>query len=73
MREWNEYVQKYVEDEDELEQLTDRIKNSTEWDQWDCERLCDLAGLHDEWAASDGETFLQVVEKAADILGVEIY
>lgn len=48
------------------------IRESGTWDGDACRELCDLAGLADEWDAADGETFEDVVYKAADILGVEI-
>ena len=45
---------------------------SDEWNPEDCRRLCELAGIEDEWNAADGETFEQVVFKAAEILNVRI-
>lgn len=42
------------------------------WDADLCETLCELAGMHDEWAAADGETFERVVYEAAKRLGVTI-
>lgn len=36
------------------------------------EELCELAGLADEWKEADGESFEQVLYKAAEILNVEI-
>ena len=57
----------------EYEEVAKRIREAQEWDENDCRDLCELAGLSDEWEAADGEHFEAVVEKAADILGVEIY
>ncbi len=55
-----------------VEELAMRIKEADTWDLDDCKALCEAAGLGDEWEESDGETFERVVERAADILGVEI-
>lgn len=55
------------------EEVAEVMRNSGEWIPECNERLCDLAGLHDEYAAADGEHFEAVVEKAAEILGVEVY
>lgn len=35
----------------------------------DCKKLCEAAGLSEEWKAEDGENFEAVVERAAEILG----
>ena len=53
-------------------EIADGIRNADEWDPDDCRELCELAGIEDEWDAADGETFEQVVYKAAEILGVEV-
>ena len=49
-----------------------RISMSDEWNPEDCRRLCELAGIEDEWDAADGETFEQVVFKAAELLNVKV-
>lgn len=56
----------------DAEDVAERIRNADEWDPDDCRELCDLAGLSDEWANADGNTFEQVIYKAAEILGVEV-
>ena len=38
----------------------------------ECQELCEIAGLEEEWAESDGETFEAVLYEAAMILEVEI-
>lgn len=38
----------------------------------ECQELCKLAGLEQEWKESDGDTYERVVYKAAKILGVNI-
>ena len=55
------------------EEVAKRIREAQEWDENDCRALCEAAGLEKEWEEADGEGFEAVVEKAADILGVEIY
>lgn len=49
------------------------IRSASEWDYDLLAALCMKAGLADEWEAADGETFEEVANQAAEILGVEIY
>ena len=56
----------------EAVEVAARILESNTWDGDACRELCDLAGIVDEWDAADGDTFEDVVYKAARILGVEI-
>ena len=53
-------------------EIAEAIRNAGEWNPDDCRELCELAGIEDEWDAADGETFEQVIYKAAEILGVEV-
>ena len=62
----------YEEGDPEVEAIAERIRKSDTWDADDCEALCNLAGLDEEWAAADGDDFEEVVYKAAKILGVEV-
>ena len=63
--------EKFREEHEELA-VAYRISMSDEWNSEDCRRLCELAEIEDEWDAADGETFEQVVFKAAEILNVRI-
>lgn len=54
------------------EELAAEIRKSQEWDMDQLQELCELAGMAEEWSASDGETFEQVAFAAAQKLGVEI-
>ena len=63
--------EKFRNDHEELA-VAYRISMSDEWNPEDCRRLCELAEIEDEWDAADGETFEQVVYKAAEILNVRI-
>lgn len=56
----------------ELTELVERINASDEWSAEDLAELCEMAGLEKEWQEADGETFEQVVFKAAEILNVKI-
>lgn len=53
-------------------EVAERINDSDTWIPEDLELLCKLAGMEEDWAESDGDTFEQVVYAAADALGVEI-
>lgn len=57
---------------EEIEALANKIKESDTWDGDQLEKLCEYAGLSEEWAEADGDTFEQIAYKAAEILGVEI-
>ena len=60
---------------EKIERLAQIIRTSDTWDSVSDElaELCEAAGMADEWAQADGETFERVAEAAADKLGVEIY
>lgn len=53
-------------------EIAEAIRNADEWNPDDCRELCAIAGLEEEWAKADGETFEAVLYKAAEILEVEI-
>lgn len=53
-------------------EIASEIRSSSTWDMDLCAELCELSGLPNEWSAADGETFEQVLYRAAEILGVEI-
>ena len=53
-------------------EVAEEIRACDEWNLELCEELCKLAGLEDEWKEADGETFEQVLYKAAEILDVEV-
>lgn len=55
-----------------VNELAKEIRESFIWDLDQLEELCELADMEEEWKNSDGETFEQVVYKAAEKLGVEI-
>lgn len=57
---------------EEIEALAREIKARDTWDGDQLAKLCEYAGLSEEWAQADGDTFEQVAYKAAEILGVEI-
>lgn len=53
-------------------EIAETIRNAEDWDMDACKELCELAGLTAEWEAADGDTFESVVNRAAEVLGVEI-
>lgn len=57
---------------EEKYEVAENIRTAGLWNEADCRRLCELAGLKDEWEAADGDEFEKVVYKAARILEVEI-
>ncbi len=56
----------------EAQELAAKIAAADTWNENDCQKLCELAGMLVEWNAADGETFETVVYNAAEKLGVEI-
>lgn len=57
----------------EAQGIAKKIRDNDKWDLDDCKALCELAGMAEEWEAADGDNFEQVIKKAADSLGVEIF
>lgn len=55
------------------EEVASLMRRTGYWDNKQCERLCELAGLEREWRDADGESFETVLDKAAEKLQVEIY
>lgn len=71
VRAWfDEFLDDY--NHEEAEDIARAIRKSDTWDPDDCEELCRLAGMLDEWKAADGETFERVLFAAAEKLNVEI-
>lgn len=56
----------------EADKVAERIRKSDNWNPQDLEELCYIACLGEEWEEADGESFENVVYKAARILDVEI-
>lgn len=61
-----------VEEMTREQELAQEIRGNQEWDLDQLQELCELAGMAEEWAAADSETFEQVAFAAAEKLGVEI-
>lgn len=75
---YNEIVDTYEFSSEDIHLMNARevarlMRRTGYWDSKQCERLCELAGLEQEYASADGESFEAVVEKAAEKLQVEIY
>lgn len=56
----------------EQERIARRISKSGEWPMEDCQALCELAGIENEWNIAGPDQFESVVIKAARILNVDI-
>lgn len=56
----------------EAEEAAARIRETGVWLIDECEKLCRLAGLFDEWNDADADGFEVVVYKAAEIPGVDL-
>lgn len=59
---------------EELKNIVETINNSENWAECseECEKLCDLAGLSEEWENASGEEFENVLKKASCILNCDI-
>ena len=55
-----------------IDEIVNKIKNADTWDFEACAELCAAAGLSEDWENADGDTFENVVYRAAAILNVEI-
>lgn len=72
VRRWKRKQEEKTMKRTEAQELAAKIAAATTWNESDCKKLCELAGMLDEWNAADGETFETVVYNAAEKLGVEI-
>ena len=63
--------QVWVDTESDYREVAERIRKSDEWSDDDVATLSYHAGILDEYA--DAESIEEIAEKAADILGVEIF
>ena len=54
------------------EEIAKAIRESDYWNREDLHDLCEIAGLEEEFEASDGDSFEEVAYRAAGILGVII-
>ena len=76
---YDELVDTYEFDSEEdlslldVDELSSLIRRTGYWNNKQCERLCELADMVQEWADADGENFEAVLDKAAKKLQVEIY
>ena len=52
--------------------IAQELRESDTWDEDQLKKLCELAGMEEEWEQADGEEFEAVAYKAAEKLGVEI-
>lgn len=59
----------------EATELAETIRDAHDWESCEdeCKRLCEMAGMADEWDNADGETFEGVLDRAADKLRVRIW
>ena len=55
------------------EDIASVLRSQYEWPLTLCEALCKMAGMLDEWKASDADSFERTVEAAADKLDVKLY
>lgn len=56
----------------EAQALAEKIREKSVWSLKQCEKLCELADMAEEWTNANAEEFEAVVFKAAEKLGVEI-
>lgn len=52
--------------------LAARMQQAAEWSPEDCKRLCEMAGLLQEWQSAEATVKDCVTERAAELLGVHI-
>jgi hypothetical protein len=57
---------------EEAQEIAQELRESDTWDEDQLKKLCELAGMEEEWEQADGEEFEAVAYKAAEKLGVEI-
>lgn len=57
---------------EEAIELAESMRSKNYWDDDECSKLCELAGMTAEWEYADSDTFEALLYKAAEKLGVEI-
>lgn len=57
---------------DELKEMAAAMSASGEWNPDTLKAICEAAGMADEWAAADGDTFEAVAYAAAEKLGITL-
>ena len=72
VRRWKRKQEGKTMKRNEAQELAAKIAAADTWSESDCKKLCELAGMIEEWNAADGEAFETVVYNAAEKLGVEI-
>ena len=63
-----------MEDLKNIVEIVETINNSDNWLDCleECEKLCGLAGLSEEWNNASGDDFEKVLKKASCILNCDI-
>lgn len=64
-----------IEIQRRAEEIASKLRESKDWNIFDCMDLCDLSGMHDEWMNTspfDEEAGKQIMFKAAKTLNVKI-
>lgn len=62
-----------MDQREEAREIAQEIRAMDTWDMDLLRKLCVLANMEDEWDQADGEAFEEVVNKAAETFGVELY
>lgn len=57
---------------EEAKELAESMRSKDYWDDTECRKLCDLAGMTAEWDAVEDGAFESLIFAAAEKLGVEI-
>lgn len=52
--------------------IAEALRSADTWDMDLARELCELAGMAEAFDAADGDTFEEIILRAADKLGVEI-
>lgn len=61
-----------IADRDDAAKIAEALRSTDTWDMDLARELCEMAGMAEAFDAADGDTFEEIILRAADKLGVEI-
>lgn len=61
-----------IADRDYAAKIAEALRSADTWDMGLARELCEMAGMAEAFDAADGDTFEEIILRAADKLGVEV-
>lgn len=61
-----------ITDRDYAAKIAEELRSTDTWDMGLARELCEMAGMGEAFDAADGDTFEEIILRAAGKLGVEV-